>query len=473
MRHEFYNELLERDGQVRNFAQEMMDVIEKYSKKELSARQALAEKRLREVGATFLTSTEDRDEESMLPFDIIPRVFPRREWERLEQALIQRVSALNLFLMDIYGDQKILNDGIIPKELVYSSSGYLEVCQGLLPQWDIWNHISGIDLIRHSDGNFYVLEDNLRCPSGVSYMIKNRCVQKQILPECFENHRVLPVDQYADDLYQMLQYCAPEYALNPKIVLLTPGIYNAAYFEHRYLAQSMGIDLVQGEDLLHIDDEIFLQTAMGLERVDVIYRRIDDDFLDPRVFRKDSLLGVPGLMAAYRKNRVTIVNAPGSGVADDKAVYRYVPDMIRYYLQQTPLLDNVPTYCCFIEKECAHVLENLEQMVVKSVHLSGGKGMLIGPQSTLAQRESFALQIKAHPREYIAQPVMDLSVSPTWIDGEWVNRHVDIRPFILQGKSIVVSKGGLTRVARTEGSLVVNSSQGGGGKDTWVLADNR
>ena len=393
------------------------------------------------------------------------------EWKRVERGLQQRIQTLNEFIDDIYHEQRILKDKVIPEEVIRSASSYRPQCHGINPPNRVWCHITGTDLVRHSDGEIYVLEDNLRVPSGASYVLENRDLMKRTFPRVFEGLRVRPVDSYPGMLLEMLESIAPPRAAEqPTVVLLTPGAFNSAYFEHSFLAKQMGIQLVEGSDLIVQDEAVWMQTTKGLRRVDVIYRRIDDEFLDPLAFRPDSLLGVPGLLDAYRAGKVALANAPGNGVADDKVVYAYVPDMIRYYLGEDPILPNVPTYLCWRDQDRKHVLENLDKLVVKAANESGGYGMLVGPQSTAEMREEFAAKIAAHPRDFIAQPTLALSRVPTLIDHHIEGRHVDLRPYILYGKEIHVLPGGLTRVALRKGSLVVNSSQGGGSKDTWVLA---
>jgi uncharacterized circularly permuted ATP-grasp superfamily protein len=395
---------------------------------------------------------------------------PAGEWEHIERGLKQRVHALNAFIDDIYHDQKILRDGVIPRDVVLSAVSYRKQCHGLNPPWRVWCHVTGTDLVRDRDGVYYVLEDNLRVPSGVSYVLENREVLKTIFPAVFEGLSVRPVNDYPSHLLEMLESIAPGAPANPSVVLLTPGIYNSAYFEHSFLAQQMGVQLVEGRDLLVDGGRVFMRTTKGLERVDVIYRRIDDDFLDPEAFRADSQLGVAGLMEAYRDGRVALANAPGNGVADDKVIYAYVPEIIRYYEDADAILPNVPTYLCWRDSDRAYVLEHLGELVVKSANESGGYGMLVGPHSTTKQQEEFAEKIQANPRNYIAQPTLALSRVPTIVGDHFEGRHVDLRPYILCGKDIYVLPGGLTRVAMTKGSLVVNSSQGGGSKDTWVLS---
>jgi uncharacterized circularly permuted ATP-grasp superfamily protein len=465
----FYDELFGENGQAHLYSKPLIDQINALSHKDLRRRQKAAELALHQLGITFSVYGDKKGTEKIFPFDVIPRVIPANEWQNLEKGLKQRIEALNLFVDDIYHEKKILKDKIIPQDLILSSKCYLKECEGLNPPRGIWIHITGTDLVRDIDGAFYVLEDNLRCPSGVSYVLENRAIQKRTFPQAFAAMNVRRVADYPDHLYDTLKYLAPDHIEKPKIVILTPGIYNSAYFEHAYLAQQMGITLAQGSDLVVENDELMLRTTKGFERVDVVYRRIDDDFLDPSIFRPDSLLGVKGIMNAYRKGNLALANAPGNGIADDKAVYAYVPEIIKYYLGEEPILPNVHTYICEDKKQRDYVLDNLEKLVVKAVNQSGGYGMLIGPRSTRSERESFAEKITANPRDYIAQPTLSLSRCPTLIGDDIEGRHVDVRPYILYGKSIFVLPGGLTRVALVKDSLVVNSSQGGGSKDTWVL----
>jgi uncharacterized circularly permuted ATP-grasp superfamily protein len=466
----FYDEMFEGDGRPRTGAQLLLETVEALSDGHLLRYKHAAERMLLQMGITFNVYGDSAGAERIFPFDLIPRIVPADEWEHIERGLKQRVHALNAFIDDIYHDQKILKNGIIPSEVVLSAESYRKQCQGLNPPWRVWCHITGTDLVRDRDGRYYVLEDNLRVPSGVSYVLENREVMKRIFPAVFEGLSVRPVAEYPSRLLEMLESIAPSPANTPHVVLLTPGIYNSAYFEHSFLAQQMGVQLVEGRDLVVNDGDVFMRTTKGLERVDVIYRRIDDDFLDPDAFRPDSLLGVAGLVAAYRAGRVALANAPGNGVADDKVIYAYVPEMIRYYEGADPILPNVPTYLCWRDSDRAYVLEHLDQLVVKSANESGGYGMLVGPHSTRKQQEEFAVKIKANPRNYIAQPTLALSRVPTIVDDHFEGRHVDLRPYVLCGKEIYVVPGGLTRVAMTKGSLVVNSSQGGGSKDTWVLS---
>jgi uncharacterized circularly permuted ATP-grasp superfamily protein len=439
---------------------------------ELRRRQLAAERALLQRGITFNVYGHDAGAEKIMPFDIVPRVVPAHEWRTIERGLKQRVFALNAFIKDMYGDQKIVKDGIVPREITESAKGYLKPCAGFVPPRGIYCHIVGTDLVRDRDGQYYVLEDNLRCPSGVSYVLENRQVVKRTFPQIFSELRVRPVDVYPSKLLATLHHLSA--AQTPTVVVLTPGVYNSAYFEHSFLAQQMGVELVEGRDLLVKDGRVVMRTTKGFQPVDVIYRRIDDTFLDPDVFRADSMLGVKGLMDVYRAGRVALANAPGTGVADDKVVYAFVPKMIRYYMNEEAILPNVPTFLCADDKERAHVLANLDKLVVKAANESGGYGMLIGPEASASEREAFAEKIRKSPREYIAQPMLGLSRVPT-LAGESLEslegRHVDLRPYVLYGEDIFVLPGGLTRVALKKGSCVVNSSQGGGSKDTWVLED--
>lgn len=466
----FYDELFDGPGSIRPEQSLLGDALVAMGPRELLARQQAAERALLRMGITFQVYGDEGKGERVFPFDLVPRVIPGHEWERLERGLKQRITALNLFVEDVYHDKKIIKDKIIPDWVVYSSKGYLEPCEGMNPPLGIWCHISGSDLIRDHRGEFHVLEDNLRCPSGVSYVMANRLIMKRTLPEVFARMNVRPVADYPDMLLQTLRSISPHTQGAPRIVVLSPGIYNSAYFEHAFLAQQTGAELVEGRDLIVSDGFVCMKTTRGLQRVDVIYRRINDDYLDPRTFRPDSVLGVAGLMDVFNAGRVAIANMPGPGVADDKVVYAFVPDMIKYYLGEDPILPNVPTFLCSREDERDHVLQNLHSLVVKEADGAGGYGMLIGPNSTKAEQDTFAALIKANPRGYIAQPTLSLSRSPILQpDGSLGGRHLDLRPFVLYGKDIKVLPGGLTRVAMREGSLVVNSSQGGGSKDTWVL----
>jgi uncharacterized circularly permuted ATP-grasp superfamily protein len=467
---EFYDELISSPGYARAPSRNLASWLRSLSYEELQVRKVDAELAIIDKGVTFTVYSDGENIDRAWPFDIIPRVIPIREWRTIEAGLKQRLKALNLFINDLYHNQQIIQDGVIPKSLIAQSKGFRKECIGITPAHQVWAHICGSDLIRDSDGTVYVLEDNLRVPSGVSYMIENREVTKRVLPELFENNNILPVDDYPDRLLEMLQSIAAGRRKQPEVVVLTPGIYNSAYFEHAFLARSMGAELVEGADLVvEEDDFVYMKTIQGLARVDVIYRRIDDLYLDPEVFLPESELGVPGLMRAWRKGNVALANAPGCGVADDKVVYSYVPDIIRYYLDEDALLPNVPTYRCNDKKQREHVMANLETMVVKPANESGGYGMLVGPHSTAREREAFKRLISKNPRNYIGQPALKLSTAPTLCDQVLEPRHLDLRPFILQGRDIYVTAGGLTRVAMNKGSLVVNSSQGGGSKDTWVV----
>ncbi len=465
----FFDEIFEPGGQVRPEAEPLVRMINSLDPGDLHRRQQAAERALLHSGITFNVYGDKSGREKIFPFDIIPRIVKKSEWERVEEGLRQRIQALNLFLDDIYHDQKILKDGVIPEHVIFSASAFRQECLGLNPPQGIWGHITGTDLIRDGDGTIYVLEDNLRCPSGVSYVLENRRILKQTFPEVFDVSKVQPVNDYPSRLFDMLQYVAPAGVSKPCVVVMTPGCYNSAYFEHSFLAHQMGVQLVEGRDLVVVDGYVCMRTTEGFERVDVIYRRVDDDFLDPETFRSDSALGVPGLMDVYRAGRVSLVNAPGTGVADDKVVYAYVPKIIKYYLDQEAILPNVPTYLCWDEKDAAYVLENMDKLVVKAANESGGYGMIVGPHATATQRADFADRIRANPRNYIAQPTLSLSRVPVIVDSSFEGRHVDLRPYILYGKDIYVLPGGLTRVALKKGSLVVNSSQGGGSKDTWVI----
>lgn len=467
---DFYDELFAANGQPRPEAALLIERINTLSANELQQRQHAAQIALFKEGVTFNVYGNNQGTERIFPFDIIPRIVAAHEWAKLEQGLKQRTLALNLFLADIYHEQKIIKDGVIPAELIYSAKGFLKPCMGLQPPAGIWCHITGTDLVRDRDGQWYVLEDNIRCPSGVSYVLQNRRVMKSTFPQVFKTMEIQPVDNYPSRLLETLLNLAPTNLSAPTVVVLTPGIYNSAYFEHSFLAQQMGVELVEGRDLVVADGYLQMRTTKGLQRVDVIYRRIDDDFIDPLVFRSDSMLGVPGLMAVYRAGRVAIANALGTGIADDKVIYAYVPQMIRYYLNEEQILANVPTYLCWEQQQQKYVLANLDKLVVKAANESGGYGMLVGPYASLEQRQEFAQRIQTNPRNYIAQPTLCLSRVPTLVDDRFEGCHVDLRPYILYGKDIYVNPGGLTRVALKKGSLVVNSSQGGGSKDTWVVS---
>lgn len=467
----FHDEMFTPDGKARVESRVLLDTIESLDEGQLRLCQSAAERLLLHLGITFNVYGQSAGTERIFPFDLIPRIVCAEEWGWIERGLKQRIHALNEFIDDIYHEQKILKDGIIPEEVIRSAAFYRPECHGINPPQRVWCHITGSDLVRHSDGQMYVLEDNLRVPSGVSYVLENRAIMKRTFPRVFEGLQVRPVDDYPSKLLETLEAIAPPGASDqPTVVLLTPGIYNSAYFEHSFLARQMGIQLVEGSDLVVQEDAVWMRTTKGLRKVDVIYRRIDDDFLDPTAFRSDSLLGVPGLMETYRAGRVALANAPGNGVADDKVVYSYVPEIIRYYEGEDAILPNVPTFQCWRKPDLNHVLQNLETLVVKAANESGGYGMLVGPHSTAQEREEFAAKIAANPRNYIAQPTLSLSRVPTLVEDHFEGRHVDLRPYVLYGKEINVMPGGLTRVALRKGSLVVNSSQGGGSKDTWVLA---
>ncbi len=466
-----YDELFESDGRPRSCALPLINRINSLPEGELNRRQKAAEAALLEMGITFTVYGSDEGTDRIFPFDIVPRIVEPSDWQYIESGLKQRIYALNLFIEDIYSDQKIVKDKVVPEELVRSGKSFRPECIGLRPPRGIWCHVTGTDLVRHSDGHFYVLEDNLRCPSGVSYVLENRQVLKRTFPWLFEVLHVSPVDDYPNRLLETLGYLAPAALESFSVAVLTPGIYNSAYFEHSFLAQQMGCPLVEGRDLVISDGFVYMRTTRGFERLDVIYRRIDDDFLDPNVFRPDSLLGIPGIMEVYKAGKVAIANAPATGIADDKAVYAYVPKIVKYYLDEDIILPNVPTYLCWDDKERQHVLQNLDKLVLKPVNESGGYGMLIGSHASKKERETFDKQIRANPRNYIAQPILDLSRVPVIVDDHFEGRHVDFRPYILYGQEIYVLPGGLTRVALRKGSLVVNSSQGGGSKDTWVLQE--
>jgi uncharacterized circularly permuted ATP-grasp superfamily protein len=466
--HEFYLD----DFEPRPHYRSLWEHIRRMGQHALATKAQELQLAMRTEGITFAVYSETEPGiERVWLFDLIPRIIPTAEWNVLEAGLKQRVRALNLFLKDIYHDQRILNDGVISAQMIYQGQHFRQEIVDIDPPHDIYPHIGGIDIIRNDDGRYLILEDNLRTPSGVSYMIANRVLQRRILPEFFTRYRVRRVEHYPSLLLQALRHLSPRGKDQAEIVVLTPGIYNSAYFEHTFLAKEMGVELVEGRDLVVTNNVVYMKTTAGLQRVDVIYRRVDDEFLDPVCFHSDSLLGVAGIINAWRAGNVALVNAPGCGIADDKAVYPFVPDMIRYYLGEQPILDHVPTYLMTRPEDRAYVLAHLEQMVVKAVNESGGYGMLMGPASTPALRTEFATRIEENPRNYIAQPVIPLSRHVCYLDGELESRHIDLRPYVIYGEDIAVVPGGLTRVALTKGSLVVNSSQGGGSKDTWVLAE--
>lgn len=467
----FYDEMISSPGNPRRAARQLANYLASLSSEDLQERKLSAELAIKTMGISFTVYSDAGNIDRDWPFDIIPRIITQREWQKTEKGLIQRLIALNCFIDDIYNQRKILKDKVVPEELLADSSNFRPECVGMKPALGVWAHICGSDLIRDDKGQFYVLEDNLRVPSGVSYMLENRKVTKRVLPELFENHKILPVTEYPNQLFDTLAALSPRPLDFPEVVVLTPGIYNSAYFEHSYLAQQMGVELVEGSDLVVEDDNVYMRTINGLARVDVIYRRIDDLFLDPKIFNPDSALGVPGLMGAWLKGNVALANAPGAGVADDKLIYTFVPDMIKYYLDEDSILPNVSSYLCSDKKQREHVLANLDKLVVKPANESGGYGMLMGPQASKKEREAFAEKIKADPRNYMAQPLISLSTSPVVTQANAEPRHIDLRPFILQGRTHHVTPGGLTRVAMTKGSYVVNSSQGGGSKDTWVVVE--
>lgn len=465
-----YDELIGPDRQPRPAARPLFAYLAGLEASTLEDRRKAVETAIMTMGITFTIYSDAGNIDRAWPFDIIPRIIARSEWERIELGLKQRLIALNLFINDLYNDQHIIKDGVFPPEVLEGSKNFRAQCKGITPRFGVWAHICGTDLVRDRDGKVYVLEDNLRVPSGVSYMLENRQLMKRLFPEIFCSSSILPVDDYPTQLYDTLAALSPHQDERPVVVILTPGIYSSAYFEHSYLAQKMGASLVEGSDLVvQADDYVYMKTISGLRRVDVIYRRIDDDFLDPEVFRPDSVLGVPGLMRAWRAGHVGIANAPGAGVADDKVVYTFVPQIIRYYLGEDPIIPNVPSWLCMYEPQRDYVLAHLDQLVVKPANESGGYGMLIGPYAKPEERAHFADLIQANPRNYMAQPTLSLSTAPTLIGDHLAPRHLDLRPFILQSNRLYVTTGGLTRVAMQEGSLIVNSSQGGGSKDTWIV----
>ena len=467
----FFDEMFGPNGDVRPHYERLLTRYAGMSSDEFQKKRDLADNAFLTQGVTFTVYNDQEGTERIFPFDLIPRIIPRAEWEHVERGLGQRITALNLFLHDIYHDQKILRDGVIPAEIIHSAAHFRPEFMGFDVPKDIYIHICGSDLIRDQNGNYLVLEDNARSPSGVSYLLENRQAMKRVFPNLFSRYLVRPVDTYCLELLDVLRFIAPNGNPEPTVVLLTPGIYNSAYFEHSFLARTMGIEIVVGADLVAQDGIVYMKTTRGLKRVDVIYRRIDDDFLDPQVFRADSVLGVSGIVDAYRRGNVSLANTIGTGVADDKVTYYFVPKMIRYYLDQDPILPNVETYLSYFDSDRKYILENLDKLVVKSANESGGYGMLMGPQSTIEERESFRDAIEKNPRNYVAQPVIRLSRSPSFCKDHFEGRHIDLRPYILYGEKITIIPGGLTRVALRKGSLVVNSSQGGGSKDTWVLSD--
>jgi uncharacterized circularly permuted ATP-grasp superfamily protein len=466
-----FDEMFAADGQPRPQYRALFARLLELRPEELRKRQRDADRAFLQQGITFTVYGDHAGTERIFPYDLLPRILTAAEWRTIERGLIQRLTALNLFLHDIYHDMRIVSDGIVPRELILSAQHYRPEMRGLYVRRDVYVSVAGTDLVRLPDGSFAVLEDNLRVPSGVSYMLANRQITKRVFPQLFQDHEIQPIDHYGSALLTTLRSLAPTQQADPTIVLLTPGVYNSAYFEHAFLARQMGIELVEGRDLLVHDNVVYMRTTDGLRRVDVIYRRVDDDFLDPLAFKADSRLGVAGLFNAYRAGNVSITNAIGSGVADDKAIYAYVPAIIKFYLGEDPILPNIPTYLLGKPADCRYALEHLGELVVKAVGESGGYGMLIGPHSTSAEREEFRQRILANPRNYIAQPTLALSCAPSFLGDSVEARHVDLRPYVLCGEQCTLVPGGLTRVALRRGSLVVNSSQGGGSKDTWVLAD--
>lgn len=470
----FYDEIMDEKGEPRQGTGLLVHKINDLPPGELIRRQEAAERSLFRMGITFNVYGDSAGTEEIFPFDIIPRIVSAQDWDLIERGLAQRIRALNLFIADIYSEQRIIKENIVPEFLLQTCKAIRPQCAGLKPPRGVWCHITGTDLVRGGDGTIYVLEDNLRCPSGVSYVLQNRFVMKRSFPSLFDMCHVRPVDDYPSRLLRLLQSLSVRSGTEPTVVVLTPGVFNSAYYEHTFLAQQMGVELVEGRDLTVRDGFVFMRSTHGFKKVDVIYRRIDDDFLDPLHFRPDSLLGVPGLIDAYRKGNVALANAPGTGVADDKAIYAFVPDMIRFYLSEETILPNVPTHLCYRPEDLSYVLSNLDKLVVKAVGESGGYGMLVGPQATQEVREEFRHKIQENPRNYIAQPTLSLSRVPTLVGDHFEGRHVDLRPYILyDGDSVFVLPGGLTRVALKKGSLVVNSSQGGGSKDTWVIGSRR
>ncbi|MUU77049.1 circularly permuted type 2 ATP-grasp protein [Winogradskyella endarachnes] len=463
----FYDEMFDENNVVRPNYKLFLDHLKKMSPRKLNQLQHATDRAQLSLGMTFNVYNDNQGVERILHLDIIPRIINNKEWQHLEKGLQQRIKALNLFIQDIYNDQKVIKDKIIPKEMIFSRVCYLKELEGFKPPKDVWCHITGSDLIKGGDGKYYVLEDNLRCPSGVSYMLENREILKRTFPELFAKLDVRPVNNYTHILRDTLESLSK--VERPTVAVLTPGTYNSAYFEHSYLAQQMGAELVEGQDLVVKNDFVYMITTKGLQRVDVIYRRVDDDFIDPEVFNKNSLLGTPGLFRAYLKGNVVLVNAPGTGVVDDKAVYAYIPRIIKYYLGEEMILPNVKTYICAEEDDKKYVLDNIGKLVVKQTDASGGYGMLIGPKSTKKEQQEFIIKIKENPRNYIAQPMINLSRVPSVIDNTIEGRHVDLRPYALYSDDIKIIPGALTRVALKKGSIVVNSSQGGGSKDTWVL----
>ncbi len=469
----FYDDLISSPGNARVSARGLIAYLGSLTDEEMELRQQAADIVIREMGVSFTVYSDGENIDRSWPLDIIPRIIAQKEWNTVAEGLKQRLKALNCFINDVYNEQQIIHDGIIPADLILKSRNFLEPCRGIQPPHGVWANICGTDLVRDDKGRFFVLEDNLRVPSGVSYMMENREVIKRVLPEMFEHYSIHPVDDYPSQLYEMLASLLPHRKSKPVIVVLTPGVFNSAYFEHSFLAQEMGTELVEGCDLFVGDDDcVYVKTIDGPVRVDVIYRRIDDIFLDPEVFRKDSVLGVPGIMRSWKKGQVAIANAPGSGVADDKVIYAFVPKIIHYYLNEDAILPNVETYLCMHEDERNFVIDQIDELVIKPANESGGYGIVIGPHASEAERRKMVRNIRKTPRNFIAQPMLALSTAPTLCERNAEPRHLDLRPFVLQGSSLYVTTGGLTRVAMRKGSLVVNSSQGGGSKDTWIVERN-
>jgi uncharacterized circularly permuted ATP-grasp superfamily protein len=466
---EFFDEMFAAPGVARPHYAQLFSRFNEMEREEFERKRSLAASTSLSRGITFTVYDDEQGTERIFPFDLVPRIIPAEEWDLIERGLVQRITALNLFLHDVYHEQSILRDNVIPKKIVWEAAHFRPEFMHFDVPRNIYIHICGTDLVRDKEGNYLVLEDNARCPSGVSYVLENRQTMKRVFPNLLGRYRVRPVEDYSQELLNVLRFIAPRAKAEPTVVLLTPGVYNSAYFEHSFLARSMGIEIVEGRDLVAQDSKVFMRTTKGLKPVDVIYRRINDDFLDPLVFRKDSGLGVRGLVDAYRQGNISIANSIGTGVADDKVAYYYVPKMIRYYLSQDPILPNVPTYLAAEKEDLTFILEHISELVVKAANESGGYGMLIGPKSTKAERERFREKIRKDPRNYIAQPVIPLSRAPAFCENTMQGRHLDLRPYVLYGEKVTIIPGGLTRVALRCGSLVVNSSQGGGSKDTWII----
>jgi len=464
-----FDEYVGSDQKLRPENKKISDFIAKYSKRKLLNTVKSSERAISSRGITFRVYDENKPLEQFWPLDIIPRLVQKKEWSKISKGLIQRLKALNFFINDVYNDQKIFKEKIIPKRLIFESGNFRKECVGVKPPFKIWANICGSDLVRDVNGEFLVLEDNLRVPSGVSYMLENRMVMKSVFPEIFEKNKISPVDEYCSKLYSCMKSTSK--SKDPNLAILTPGIYNSAYFEHVYLAQQMGIELVEGSDLFVEDDKVFMKTVRGKEQLHVLYRRIDDLYLDPKVFNKTSLIGVPGIFKAWKKGNISILNSPGSGVADDKVIYNFVPKMIKFYLNEKPLINQVETFLCYEKKQRDYVLQNIAKLVIKPANESGGYGILIGPKASKQEIENYAKLIKKNPRNYVAQPLINLSTSPTIAKDHLEPRHIDLRPFILSGESSYVTQGGLTRVALKKGTMIVNSSQGGGSKDTWIVND--